>query len=732
MKHFIVFVFFISSICLGQSLDDFTRLKSGGIVPSDFLMLSSEKFYKDYESNTDPALKRDFFLNTRFFIDDLLLSGMVLFNEPLSDYLNKVANHVLANYSDIRQKLRFYVLKSNVANAFSTDQGIIFFTTGLMARLENEAQLAFVLAHEISHFTLKHIRKSYAQQESMNNEYYGVSYEERLQRLSQYSQKSEFEADRFGGVIFLNAGYSGKEMNSTIDILRSAELPFEDKKFDITWFNTDQLYIPKSFFPDTIQKWSPTKMKVEGLQTHPGLDERAFELHYLIGENDTSTKQYIVSEQEFMMVRDMARFESVNLHLAHREYGQALYLIYLLEEKHAENIFLEKCKLKALYGLVKYKNSNRFEEVCPKGNEIFGESYTLHVFLRTISREQLNVIGLRYCTDLVKKYPRDEVIKLYRNDLLKEFALNSNIRRQDLKEFTFLAAMEAIIDKNGLPNSDTLNQPWKSDSLKSRDLTVQNEQSLILDSLLINEADFHLYGLSDLLNEGLLADLEKIEKSHSVDEGKIMYSTSRLEYFVEDGDTTPIGKLFIVSPQLTMYDKYGNRKYLKEEKKGIAINEMYADPSKKTEVDLVLADSKNLSDTSVEIYNQIGLLRQWSNEIVHHGKLEMISSFYEDVQLISDTVGTNHFYFSDITTEENKHYFTSLHLAGLFFLPFYPFVFYDLLSKHSRMDFITYSINTETERLEYKYILYNAHICNNKRIGRHINRIYKELSTNGK
>jgi hypothetical protein len=677
-------------------------------------------------------LDREFFLNTRFFIDDLLLSGMVLFNEPLSNYLNKVADHILANYSDIRQKLRFYVLKSNVANAFSTDQGIIFFTTGLMARLDNEAQLAFVLAHEVSHFTLKHIRKAYTQQEAMDNEYYGVSYEVRLQRLSQYSQKSEFEADRFGAGIFLNAGYSGIEMNSTIEILRRAELPFKDKKFDISWFNTDQLYIPKSFFPDTIQTLSPTKVKAEGFQTHPGLDERAFELNYLIGENDTSAKQFIVSEEQFMLVREMARFESVNIHLAQREYSQALYLIYLLEENHAENIFLEKSKLKSLYGLVKYKNSNRFEEVCPKVNEVFGEGYTLNYFLRLISREQLNAIGLRYCVDLVKKYPNDEFFKLYRNDLLMEFALNSKIVKYDLKRLTFLSAIDSIADKNRLTNSDSRNQLWTPDSLKSDNVVDQNQRPSRHDSLLIDDADFHLYSLSDLVNEGLLSDLEKIEQSHSDEGSKIMFSNSHLEYVVQNMDTTQISKLFIVSPQLRMYDKYGNRKYLKEEKKGIAISEMYAHPSKKTEIDLMLIDSKNLSDTSVGIYNQIGLLRQWSNEIVHHGKLEMITSFYEDIQLISDTVGMNHFYFSDVTTEENKHYFTSLHLAGLFFLPFYPFVFYDLLSKHSRMDFITYSINTDTERLEYKYILYDAHICNNIRIQRHINRIYKELSPQDK
>jgi predicted Zn-dependent protease len=108
-------------------------------------------------------LDKKFFESTRYAIDELLLSGQILFNEELSVYLNKVAKYTLSGEKELLNQLRFYVLKSTEVNAYSTDQGIIFFTTGLLAQLENEAQLAYIIAHEASHFILKHVREGYVE-----------------------------------------------------------------------------------------------------------------------------------------------------------------------------------------------------------------------------------------------------------------------------------------------------------------------------------------------------------------------------------------------------------------------------------------------------------------------------------------------------------------------------------------------------------------------------------------
>jgi len=92
-------------------------------------------------SKKEKALEKEFALNSNFGIDDILFSGKVLYGDPLSNYINKVADKVLKDQPKLRSELRFYVLKSYSVNAFSTNQGIIFVTVGFLSQIENEAQI---------------------------------------------------------------------------------------------------------------------------------------------------------------------------------------------------------------------------------------------------------------------------------------------------------------------------------------------------------------------------------------------------------------------------------------------------------------------------------------------------------------------------------------------------------------------------------------------------------------
>src|SRR5205807_8769391 len=50
----------------------------------------------------------------------------------------------------------FQVVASKEINAFSLPGGPVFINTGLIAAADNEAQLAGVMAHEMSHVALRH------------------------------------------------------------------------------------------------------------------------------------------------------------------------------------------------------------------------------------------------------------------------------------------------------------------------------------------------------------------------------------------------------------------------------------------------------------------------------------------------------------------------------------------------------------------------------------------------
>jgi len=82
-----------------------------------------------------------------------------LYRDPiLEDYLNQVALRL--EPPEIRQqdtiKIRVYPIKDPSLNAFTYPTGSIYVHTGLLARLENEAQLGIVLGHEMTHATHRH------------------------------------------------------------------------------------------------------------------------------------------------------------------------------------------------------------------------------------------------------------------------------------------------------------------------------------------------------------------------------------------------------------------------------------------------------------------------------------------------------------------------------------------------------------------------------------------------
>ncbi len=155
-------------------------------------------------------------------------------------YVNRVGQS-LARHSERRDvKYTFTVLDSKDINAFALPGGPLYIYTGLLKLIEDEAELAAVLGHEIGHVDGRHsVRqlqpvvgisalealafgdKSPAAQQALNL-VVGVA-------LSGYGRNHELEADQFGLIYMRRAGY---DLSGTVRMFsRLADMEKGERNF---------------------------------------------------------------------------------------------------------------------------------------------------------------------------------------------------------------------------------------------------------------------------------------------------------------------------------------------------------------------------------------------------------------------------------------------------------------------------------------------------------------------
>jgi predicted Zn-dependent protease len=139
--------------------------------------------------------------------------GLIYGDPQLTSYVQQVAD---ALYPELRGAVRVQLVDSPELNAFALPNGNIYLNIGLVARMRNEAQLATVVAHEISHFTRQHSLKKRDAADSAVFAGMAVTILTGLPvtgdlvvlgAMSGYSQDMEREADQLGFDRLVRQGY---------------------------------------------------------------------------------------------------------------------------------------------------------------------------------------------------------------------------------------------------------------------------------------------------------------------------------------------------------------------------------------------------------------------------------------------------------------------------------------------------------------------------------------------
>jgi predicted Zn-dependent protease len=166
----------------------------------------------------------------------LLGAAPLVSDAALQRYVNNVGRWLASQSERPDLPWHFGVLEAPEVNAFAVPGGTVFITKGLVQHMHSEAQLAGVLAHEISHVLRKHHLKAIQKgaQTSLAGEALqqaikdpsGVAREKLISLGSELytrglDKSDEFEADRLGVVIAARGGYDSYGLPAVLQTLQA-------------------------------------------------------------------------------------------------------------------------------------------------------------------------------------------------------------------------------------------------------------------------------------------------------------------------------------------------------------------------------------------------------------------------------------------------------------------------------------------------------------------------------
>ncbi len=199
------------------------------------LMLISEDKEIQLGRQTDADVVRQFGI-----YDDQKLNAYV---NGLGQRMGKVSHRPHLAY-------HFKVLDVSVVNAFAVPGGYVYFTRGILANLNTEAELAGVMGHEIGHITARHSAQqiSRAQLAKLAVEA-GSVFSDEFRALSglagfgvqmlflKFSRDNERQADDLGVEYASKVGYDASQMANFFETLDRMQA-HGDKSGLPSWFST--------------------------------------------------------------------------------------------------------------------------------------------------------------------------------------------------------------------------------------------------------------------------------------------------------------------------------------------------------------------------------------------------------------------------------------------------------------------------------------------------------------
>lgn len=269
---------------------------------------------------SDENLLKESYEESALYTKALNRSGYIIFSSPGVKYLNEIKSNLLKSMPELNRFIQIYIAEDASINAFAAMDGSIYVNTGLLAKVENEAQLAFILCHEIVHILRAHLASetlNLAKAADVYNSSQAMNKKE-FMKLKKHliSVKNETESDLEGFDLFVKSGYQATESAVALDLLKDAdnfnpELDLDDKIYFMNHSDYEILFGAFKNLQDSLSKAATEKndnSEADELSSHPELSVRIESMIKKIEELSSTENQslYIISKENFLGLHEQA------------------------------------------------------------------------------------------------------------------------------------------------------------------------------------------------------------------------------------------------------------------------------------------------------------------------------------------------------------------------------------------------------------------------------------------
>jgi predicted Zn-dependent protease len=190
---------------------------------NDFMLMSKEQEVA-MGQQSDPEIKNFFGIYE---------------DAKLQQFINEKGQQMAAVSHRKDLKYDFKIVDSPVVNAFAVPGGYVYFTRGIMAHFNNEAEFAGVLGHEIGHITARHSAKQYSNAQLAQiglvagsvispvfAQYADIAGQGVQLLFLKFGRDAESQSDRLGVEYSTKIGYDAQEMAgffTTLDRMREGK-----------------------------------------------------------------------------------------------------------------------------------------------------------------------------------------------------------------------------------------------------------------------------------------------------------------------------------------------------------------------------------------------------------------------------------------------------------------------------------------------------------------------------